>query len=476
MFDHSCLFCKIQYLTQLGPSIVCLLSTVTIPESPSFKPSASPSTKPSGTPTGKPSITPSQSPTGEGESAPSETPSSSPISIPIDNCPEKAFDICIAIDYSGSVCTKSGESPQNCYPSDTNSKCDMSLGFPDRCPNFQLVKSFVADLISEVEGVGPNKQFSLVTFSDVSKTTTIAELTSADSALNQVSDIAYLGGWTNTGGAINACADTLADSDKEKVIVLVTDGTPTTGASNPLGYAQLEAQNAMEAGILMLPMYINTVSKDLINMQSFTNDPANVVEVKAFEELPDALDELLNKIDCDEPVKEPGNVVDPCSNIYDDFSDGFNGWSTGGDASRYTGSRVVDDYNVQGSLRMQGGSSTTFIKKSFDAEIQKMTVETEVTVKFDACYESVESYHSDDLYLMYNAGNGWSTVKVWKSDDLSYGSNSGCHLGEEVSFNVPAATSALEIGFQFTGGYYNDVYYITEIDIDICEGKLWRSV
>ena len=352
----------------------------------------------------------------------------------------------------------------------------MSLGFPDRCPNLQLVKSFVTDLITEVEGVGPNKQFSLVTFSDVSKTTTVTELTSADSALDDVSNVAYLGGWTNTGGAINACADTLADSDKEKVIVLVTDGTPTTGASNPLGYAQLEAQNAMEAGILMLPMYINTVSKDLVNMQSFTNDPANVVEVKAFEELPDALDELLNKIGCDEPDFEPANLVDPCSNIFDDFSDGFEGWIIDGGASRYTGSGEVDGYSLEGSIRMQGVVGNTRITKNFDEEIQKMSVETQVTVKFDACYESVESYHDDDLYLKSNTGSGWSTVKVWKSEDLNYGSNFGCHRGAEVSFNVPAAASSLDIRFEATGSHESDLYYISQIDTDICEGKLWRSL
>ena len=345
----------------------------------------------------------------------------------------------------------------------------MSLGFPDRCPNFQLVKGFVADLISEVEGVGPNKQFSLVTFSDVSTTKTILELASAGSALDKVSGIVYKGGWTNTGGAIKACRDTLTQSDNEKVIVLVTDGTPTTGASNPLGYAQLEAQKSMEAGILMLPMYINSVVRDLINMQSFTNDPANVVEVKAFEELPDALDELLNKIDCDEPVYDPENaLVDPCSNIYDDFSDGFEGWIIGGGASRYTGSGELDGYSLHGSIRMQGSVGNTHITKSFDDKIQKMTVETRVTVKFDACYDSVESYHDDDLYLKYNTGNGWSTVKVWKSEYLNYGSNYGCHRGAEVSFNVPAATSSLDIRFEATGSHESDLYYISQIDTGIC--------
>ena len=456
-------------------------------------------TPPSGKPSANPSAAPSAGPTGEGESAPSETPSDSPFVVQFEEeCPDVPLDICIAIDMSGSVCTIPPNGARTCYPDSANTTSKSSCWSPGECPHILEVRDFVTSIVKKVHSIGGNKQFSMVTFSDSAKT--IHGLTDSEStAVNAVQGAAYVGGYTHTGGGIKACADTLTNVNSERLILLVTDGTPTRPSSGALSYANQQATLAKNAGITILPVYIQqSVSSHLGNMQDFASNRDDVIEVQEFDELPGVLNDVLDKIDCDvgsqsptgegesapseTPSRSPfveldtSNVVGLCSSISDDFSDGFEGWSTYGSSSRYTSWRVLDGYNVQGSLRMKGGSSTTYIEKSFDNEIQKMNVETQVTVKFDACYTSVENYQNDDLILTYNTGSGWSTVEEWKSRDLSSSSNTGCHRGAEVSFNVPAATSTLDIRFEFTGGHSSDTYYMTQIDTDICTGKLLKSL
>ena len=97
--------------------------------------------------------------------------------------------------------------------------------------NFDLMKSFVSQLVSRMDIDSGNTRVALVTFSSGTETgfdfndySTVASVQSAISALN------YSGGITNTGGAlayVRTSILTTAAGDRDNVpnvVVVLTDG------------------------------------------------------------------------------------------------------------------------------------------------------------------------------------------------------------------------------------------------------------
>ena len=271
---------------------------------PTEEPTEEPTENPTANPTAQPSAEPSQTPTGEGESAPSETPSKFPSVIEIEkSCPDVPIDFCVAIDMSGSVCTIPPNGATTCPPGTSKEECWA----PADCDPLLEMKGFVVSIVERVHAIGDNKQFATLTFSNDANTQ--QGLTSSESAaVSSVQDASYVGGLTNTGDAINACRNILKDSNNEKVLMLVTDGTPTTGSGSRSGdcawksrtsYAKCEADKAKEEGITILPVYIaRSVSASAANMDYFASNEDDVVEVQDFEKLPTVLDTYLDKIPC----------------------------------------------------------------------------------------------------------------------------------------------------------------------------------
>ena len=92
-----------------------------------------------------------------------------------------------------------------------------------------------------VEGLS-NGAFSVVEFAATA--TPVVGLSSSSKATQELEKLVYSGGGTNHAAAITACQKTLVQSpetDRENVILLITDGVATMLGGNPFQSAEAAA-------------------------------------------------------------------------------------------------------------------------------------------------------------------------------------------------------------------------------------------
>jgi hypothetical protein len=155
------------------------------------------------------------------------------------------------------------------------------------CRNYEIVNNFSKDFTSEaaaaagVPGV-PAPKFALVRFA--TDATTLAGLGLSSGVITALNNVDYTGGFTNTGEAIETCRSQLTNSiAARKVILLITDGTPTVDAdgdtcsgtstsNNCFTYATTQANSfKATASNLLVTLYVNTGAG---SSSSFTNSLA----------------------------------------------------------------------------------------------------------------------------------------------------------------------------------------------------------
>ena len=164
------------------------------------------------------------------------------------------FNMCIALDASGSVCSPNPFSPQSC--SNCASDCQTETSTDTCCANFATTVSFSSEVVKAVEVYNVTKEFSIVQWS--SSAYASQALSSATDTKTYLSNqIDYSGGGTNTAAAIVKCQDLFASSPGRKnVILLVTDGVPTIPSGDPAALALAEADSAKLDGTLIIPFFI----------------------------------------------------------------------------------------------------------------------------------------------------------------------------------------------------------------------------
>jgi len=232
---------------------------------------------------------------------------------------QKELDVCIAVDESGSVCSKIIGQPKLCEEASVeegDGSCDVVIdgittcngpesdecnyAAPEnggnRCEKFNVVtKSFVAALIEKLqiqifpEG-GNSLRVGAVEYGTDAKVTSV--LTNPADATTAVNGIAYSGGFTNLEDSIKKCQETLAGSSAP-VIVLVGDGVATTDTS---GFrctgnnaesmvcktaAKEAADEAKLAGIQIATVHLDDVYLDQVGLKFFEDD---IATGGAFEE------------------------------------------------------------------------------------------------------------------------------------------------------------------------------------------------
>lgn len=208
---------------------------------------------------------------------------------PSPTCQQKALDVCIAIDRSGSICTPAGESFISCKD---NPNCG--------CDNFDLVREFTKDLI---EDASSEANWAVVAYATTARVET--PLVERAEALDTVDEFKYTGGWTSTGPALELCRNELKDSARECRIVLLTDGTPTrpdtAGSGSPYNeatdYATKQADSAKKDGIQVITVFINTATGTSSYLESLAS-PGSYVEVTDFSALDDVAERLLGLVSC----------------------------------------------------------------------------------------------------------------------------------------------------------------------------------
>lgn len=237
---------------------------------------------------------------------------------------KQEFNLCLAVDMSGSVCNgNSGSDCLNCrasllesiLPMFFSSGCrDTSVSEDTCCNNFANVKDFSALVIDSLGDIPVEKSFSVVQFA------TSAQLLSGRSSAAQtlaiIDELDYTGGLTNHAAAIAKCRDGLASPpgpagvpgasalpwaprDRRDVLVLVTDGVPSEPAADPEGAAAAAARRAKEDGIVVVPVFIapDNDRSALAFMRGLSSD-GTVFDVTDFGSLNNVLDKLVNQVSC----------------------------------------------------------------------------------------------------------------------------------------------------------------------------------
>jgi len=414
-------------------------------------------------------LTPSRSPRetpSDGEPSPNNN------ELPTD-CIPKPVDLCIAIDTSGSVCSPPS-GPENC------DWCSCAAGetasfwtnhaAAECCDNFVHERQYATNLINAVEGLEVDgnpvegNQYGLVQFSYDShkRVPSTAGLVPADNVLDYLRDsFVYSGGLTNTGDAIKDCHDNIKPVDNlRKVIVLVTDGKPTKGASDSdhYGYALDQADAAKYDGAIILPVQVNTVSTDATFLQSL-GSVDTMIHVHNFNELSSTLNPLLSLIECEQSGFQCANGVTGYTLRKWDFTAGTEyGWSKSGSVAGTSGRS-----GIAGSLYV-GGSSTWTSPQVTPGGHGSMDI------KYKTC--ALSQGHGDQWSVEYKLGNGaWNTAKTHTYADFYDGvvDDGQTHLCREFVINdLIFDSTTVEFRLEGAMSHDDDYAYLAYLDIEFC--------
>ncbi|KAL7492103.1 hypothetical protein ACHAWT_002615 [Skeletonema menzelii] len=233
---------------------------------PSSKPSKVPSHSPTKVPSPNPTVQPSNEPTKRPQTlSPTRRPTLKPVLglTPRPTCPPQNgnFNVCIALDMSGSVC--GGGTCSFCQPL---SSCN-SFGINQErcCNNFDNVLEFSKALVRQLGDLKTMQDFSLVHFA--SDAEIASTLQNANQAIKTLQRLDYTGGATNLGGGITLCQKTLdaSTAGRKNFMIIVTDGDPTVPSVRPREVSLRAASEAKKKGTFVIPIFVEQIG---------SNDPA----------------------------------------------------------------------------------------------------------------------------------------------------------------------------------------------------------
>lgn len=267
---------------------------------PSLDPSASPIELPSSVPT--PFSTPAPTPR-----LPTEQPTDKPTPNPTCST-EQAFNVCLAVDMSGSVCNDgSGSECQSCrsssfLPMFFASECrDNSVDEDTCCGNFAKVKAFSSLMVTSLDDFPADKSFSIVQFATNAQL--VSELSSTEGVLPVIERLDYTGGLTNHAAAIQTCQQTFSDGDnsgRKNFVMLITDGVSTEPGFDPAAAAEAAAMAARSDGTFLIPVFISPNGNDpgaYAFMRRLSSD-GKVFDVTDFDSLDSLQDRLVDQVSC----------------------------------------------------------------------------------------------------------------------------------------------------------------------------------
>lgn len=270
---------------------------------PSLDPSVSPTELPSSAPT--PFVTPAPTP-----QLATEQPTGKPTPNPTCST-EQAFNVCLAVDMSGSVCNDgSGSECQSCrassfLPMFFASKCrDNSVDEDTCCDNFAKVKAFSSLMVASLDEFPADKSFSIVQFATNARL--VGDLSSTEEVLPVIERLDYTGGLTNHAAAIRTCQQTFSsggdddDGGRKNFVMLITDGVSTEPGFDPAGTAEAAAMSAKSEGTFLVPVFISPNGNDpaaYAFMRRLGSD-GKVFDVTDFDSLDSLRDRLVDRVSC----------------------------------------------------------------------------------------------------------------------------------------------------------------------------------
>ncbi len=270
---------------------VPILTTENSTEVPSMAPSNDPTLQP----TEQPSLDPTPQPTKQPSPGPTKQPTCST---------DQDFNLCLAVDMSGSVCNGGllgnfGLGSDDCVGCPIFGCRNLFLDQDTCCNDFNTIRTFSQLIIGALAEFPAEKDFSIVQFATDASIVSLPQ--PATDALSTVNNLAYSGGITNHAAAISSCRQSLSSSQnpgRKNFIMLITDGEPTA-PENAEAAANLAATQAKSDGILIIPIFISPVydAVALSFMRGLSSDN-KVFDVTDFDGLLNLQDALVNQVSC----------------------------------------------------------------------------------------------------------------------------------------------------------------------------------
>jgi len=234
---------------------------------------------------------------------PTKNPTKSPTLQP--SCAESRgnFNLCVALDMSGSVCYRAIGGPcEACYPA-TRSCNSGGKKLNICCPNFANMLDFTRSLIAALGELPTDYDVSIVQFS--TNATVVSKLENTRKSIKTINKLKYTGGQTNLAGAISSCQSTLDESppDRENIMLIITDGRPNVGTESKSaeGAATAAALNANTRDTFIIPVMIEQPNSNRQRAVSFlTNNISSdgKVFVSDFNGLVDLQDSIFEQVTC----------------------------------------------------------------------------------------------------------------------------------------------------------------------------------
>eukprot|EP00581_Thalassiosira_minuscula_P000463 CAMPEP_0183744364 /NCGR_PEP_ID=MMETSP0737-20130205/65691_1 /TAXON_ID=385413 /ORGANISM="Thalassiosira miniscula, Strain CCMP1093" /LENGTH=1442 /DNA_ID=CAMNT_0025980005 /DNA_START=145 /DNA_END=4473 /DNA_ORIENTATION=- len=282
---------------------------------PTVTPTDGPIAQPTFQPTLKPTADPTRKPTSDPTSPPTFKPTLLDLTTPAPTCAENGnFNLCVAIDMSGSVCNGSTKSLcLDCQPiTDCNSGGEK---LTICCPNFFHVREFTKDLVTTLGELPTKQDFSVVHFG--TEVTVASTLESWRQSIKTLNTLEYTGGMTNLAGAISSCQLTLNQSppDRKNIMLIITDGAPSVPSSliSAQNAARNEALDAENQDTFIIPVLIEEPDENSQGEVDFLSNSISTdgkVFVSDFDGLQNIEQSVFDQVTCQAKPKDVGGGED----------------------------------------------------------------------------------------------------------------------------------------------------------------------
>ena len=250
-------------------------------------------------PTPRPSFPPTPNPI--------PLPTSKPTPYPTETstmCTAKAdFNLCIALDNSGSVCNIGISECLFCEPSFLCQNLFSFIPKEQCCQNYIDMMNFSKLMVFALDQFEGSSSFSVVQFATSAQL--VSGLASADETMAVLDSIRFTGGTTDHADAIRQCQNSfsMSDPNKQNFIMLITDGLPSVTypfpGISPEIVAEEEAAIAKRDGTVIIPIFIaddyNAYAESF--MSSLSSD-GQFFDVTGFQSLDTLKDRLVEQVSC----------------------------------------------------------------------------------------------------------------------------------------------------------------------------------
>lgn len=213
---------------------------------------------------------------------------------------KSGFNLCIALDHSGSVCNFGVGECLFCEPSLFCTNLFSFLPKQQCCQNYIDMIQFSKLMVLALDQFEADRSFSIVNFSTSAQL--FNGLSSADETIDALDKMQFTGGSTDHADAIRQCQSSFAmspDPNRQNFIMMITDGLPSTTYLYPEIAAEEEASNAKLQGTFVIPVFIresyDTYAENF--MTSLSSD-GQVYDVTGFQSLDTLKDELVETVLC----------------------------------------------------------------------------------------------------------------------------------------------------------------------------------